>query len=231
MKIRKGIRIVLLIFLFLTVLGGGIAFWLWQRTHAVPEFYSRLEVTTENRAAAEQNSRNMETKIRKLRRSIRREKLWLFEFTQDELNHWLAIAVGEKRPGMFFQRLKNPRGLILEDRIQAGATVDMPEFKGVISVEIFPRVPEPNVVDIELKNVSAGKVKMPARIFERLIQEVADGASLPVEVLNQNGATILRFRFKEGDLCVDEIPLQINTVSVSEKKILATGVAGKKEAR
>ena len=227
MKKRKIIQKLIIACLFLTAAGGGIAFWLWRGVHAVPEFYAQLEVTEKNREKAEKNSQKMAVKVQKLRRTIRKEKIWLLEFTQDELNHWLAIAIGEKRPGMLPHRLKDPRGMILEDRIRAGVTVDMPEFKGVVSVEVFPRISEPNVLDIELKNVSAGNVRMPAWIFESLIQEVANSASLPIEVLNQEGMTVLRFRFRDGDLCVDEIPVQVNTVSVNGKKILVTGFSMK----
>ena len=149
--------------------------------------------------------------------------MWILEFTQDELNHWLAIAIGEKRSGMLPRRLKDPRGVILEDRIQAGVTVDLPEYRGVLSVELYPKIVEPNIAEVELKNVAAGTVKVPARFLEEVIRQVAQEMSLPLEVRNEGGGTILRYAFREGDLFVDEKAVDVHTLTLNGKKVILTG--------
>ena len=112
---------------------------------------------------------------------------------------------------------------ILPDRIQAGVTVDAPEFKGVVSLECVPVIREPNVVEVELLSVSAGSLKMPGKLFRKIIKRGADSASLPVEVLNRDGKMVLRMPLRKGDLAFEKHVIQVNTLSFKDEKILITG--------
>ena len=213
----------LYVFLFLAVLIGGLGLWSWHAAKQVPDFYKELEVSQEARQDAEKDSQAMEQKVQSLRHRMKLGKIWLLEFSQDELNHWLAIAIGEKRPGMIPHQLKNPRCVILSDRIQAGVTVDAPEYKGVVSMECVPKIPDPNVLELELLSVSAGSIKMPGKLFRKIIQRGAASASLPVEVLDRDGKMVLRMPLRKGDLAFEKHIIQVNTVSFKDEKILITG--------
>lgn len=224
MKKHRIFRWILTSFLLLFFTCGALGLWLWHAVSSVPQFYQELAITAEARKAAEKNSDSMERKVRSLRYRLRKEKMWILEFNQDEFNHWLAIAIGEKRPGVIPHRLKDPRGLILEDRILAGVTVNLPEFQGVISVEVFPSITVPNTVDVELKNVSAGTVKLSGKLFQSLIERFAQDAALPIEVLNQDGRMILRCHLREGDLVVDDQTIEVQHLAIAGKSILITGM-------
>ncbi len=223
MKKRQIFRWILISGLLFFLLLGTAGLWLWHGVHTVPEYYTGLAVTEQTRKTAEADSRSMERKVQVLRRKLRKEQMWVLEFTQDELNHWLAIAIGEKRSGMLPRRLRDPRGVILEDRILAGVTVDLPEYRGVVSVEFYPRILEPNVVEVELRNVSAGTVKVPASLLEDSIRQLAREISLPLDVRNEGGRTFLRYVFREGDLFVDEKSVEVHTLTLKGKSIVLTG--------
>ena len=223
MKKRRIFRWILIFGLLFLLISGVIGSWLWCGIHTVPQYYAELAITEQTRKSAEADSRAMERKVQILRHKLRKEEMWILEFAQDELNHWLAIAIGEKRSGMLPRRLKDPRGVILEDRIQAGVTVDLPEYRGVLSVELYPKIVEPNIVEVELKNVAAGTVKVPARFLEEVIRQVAQEMSLPLEVRNEGGGTILRYAFREGDLFVDEKAVDVHTLTLNGKKVILTG--------
>lgn len=223
MKKRRIFRWILIFGLLFLLISGVIGSWLWCGIHTVPQYYAELAITEQTRKSAEADSRAMERKVQVLRHKLRKEEMWILEFTQDELNHWLAIAIGEKRSGMLPRRLKDPRGVILEDRIQAGVTVDLPEYRGVLSVELYPKIVEPNIAEVELKNVAAGTVKVPARFLEEVIRQVAQEMSLPLEVRNEGGGTILRYAFREGDLFVDEKAVDVHTLTLNGKKVILTG--------
>ncbi len=223
MKFRRVVRWFLTILLVLVLILGGIALWVWHGVNQEPEFYKNLAITAETRSAAEKDSASMELKVRVLRNQFLRNKEWKILFTEDEFNHWLAISIGEKRPGMIPHQLKDPRGLILKDRILAGVRVDTPEFQGVVSVEVFPSVSSPNTVDIELKNVSAGTVSIPPQLLESLIQQTARDASLPVEVLHVDGRTLLRFHLQEGDLFFENHAIDVRSISLDENVLWLSG--------
>jgi len=220
---KKLLLRLLYVFLFLILLAAGLGLWSWRATKQVPTFYTELEITDQTRKGAEKDSRMMEFKVQRLRHTMKLGKIWLLEFSQDELNHWLAIAIGEKRPGMIPHQLKNPRGVILSDRIQAGVTVDAPEFKGVVSLECVPVISEPNVLEVELLTVSAGSLKMPGKLFRKIIERGAASASLPVEVLDRDGKMVLRMPLRKGDLAFEGHVIQVNTLTFQDGKILVTG--------
>lgn len=220
---KKFFCCLLYVLLFLVLLIGGLGLWFWHAAKQVPEFYKELEISEESRQDAEKDSQAMEQKVQLLRHRMKLGRIWLLEFSQDELNHWLAIAIGEKRPGMIPHQLKNPRCVILSDRIQAGVTVDAPEYKGVVSLECVPVISEPNVIEVELLSVSAGSIKMPGKLFRKIIQRGAASASLPVEVLDRDGKMVLRMPLRKGDLAFEKHIIQVNTLTFKDKKILITG--------
>ncbi len=229
MKIRKIFRWFLLLFFLLFLTAGGIGLYVWNAVHAVPEFYSALEITPEKRVQAEVDSDAMELKFRNWRRDVRRGSAWILTFTQDELNHWLAIAICEKRPGIVPHQLSNPRGEILENgRIRVGVTVNAPEFQGVVSMELIPRVVEPNVVEVDFVNISVGKLKLLAsRIWETILSKVAQDAALPIEVMWRDGAVVTTIRFREGDLFFDNRSIEIHTLHINDKNVQLTGLIHK----
>ena len=218
---KKFLGCILSVLLFLVLLVGGLGLWFWHAAKQVPDFYKELEVSQESRQDAEKDSQAMEQNVQRLRHTMKLGRIWLLEFSQDELNHWLAIAIGEKRPGMIPHQLKNPRCKILPDRIQAGVTVDSPEYKGVVSLECVPLISEPNVVEVELLNVSAGS--MPGKLFQKIIRRGAESASLPVEVLDRDGKMVLRMPLRKGDLAFEKHIIQVNTLTFKDAKIMITG--------
>ena len=220
---KKFLGCILSVLLFLVVLFGALGLWFWHAAKQVPDFYKELEVSQEARQDAEKDSQAMEQKVQRLRHTMKLGRIWILEFSQDELNHWLEIAIGEKRPGMIPHQLKNPRCVILPDRIQAGVTVDAPEYKGVVSMECVPKIPDPNVLELELLSVSAGSIKMPGKLFRKIIKRGADSASLPVEVLNRDGKMVLRMPLRKGDLAFEKHIIQVNTLVCEEGKIMITG--------
>lgn len=229
MKIRKIFRWFLLLFFLLFLTAGGIALYVWNAVHSVPEFYSALEIVPEKRVQAEVDSDAMELKFRNWRRDIRQGTAWILTFSQDELNHWLAIAICEKRPGIVPHQLSNPRGEILENgNIRVGVTVNAPEFQGVVSMELIPRVVEPNVVVVDFVNISVGKLKLLGpRIWGRILEKVAQDAALPIEVLWHDGLVMMTIRFREGDLYFDNRSIELHTLHIDGKNVQLTGLIHK----
>ncbi|MDO4629215.1 MAG: hypothetical protein Q4C70_08540 [Planctomycetia bacterium] len=229
MKKRKIFRWIFLLFFFFLLTAGGVGLYVWHATHSVPEFYSALEITPEKRVQAEVDSDAMELKFHNWRREIRKSSAWILTFTQDELNHWLAIAIGEKRPGIVPHQLSNPRGEILENgHIRVGVTVNAPEFQGVVSMELIPRVVEPNVVVVDFVNISVGKMKIIGpRIWGRILSKVAQDAALPIEVHWHDGTVMMTIRFRKGDLYFDNRSIELHTLHIDGKNVQLTGLIHK----
>lgn len=220
---KKFLCCFLYVLLFLVLLVGGLGLWFWHAAKQVPDFYKELEVSQEARQAAEKDSQAMEQKVQSLRYRMKLGRIWILEFSQDELNHWLEIAIGEKRPGMIPHQLKNPRCKILPDRIQAGVTVDVPEYKGVVSLECVPSMPDPNILEVEVLSISAGTLKMSGKLFKKILKEGAKSAALPLEISDRNGKMILRMPLRKGDLAFEGHVIQVNTLTCENGKIMITG--------
>ena len=92
---KKFFCCLLYVLLFLVLLIGGLGLWFWHAAKQVPEFYKELEISEESRQDAEKDSQAMEQKVQLLRHRMKLGRIWLLEFSQDELNHWLAIAIGD----------------------------------------------------------------------------------------------------------------------------------------
>lgn len=234
MKKHPILRCFLILFAVLILLATVGGLYVWHAVHSVPEFYSALEITPETRVQAEVDCDAMEQKVRVFRHSIRKSDAWLLNFTQDELNHWLQIAVCEKRPGMIPHQLSHPRGVILEDKIQVGVTVDTPEYKGVVSFELVPSVPEPNVVDIELQSVTLGNLQLPfpsTHFLGTLVCKIAEDMSLPIEVSYRDALIYIRLRLREGDIMVDNRSIELHTLFLDGKNVQLTGLVHNTEAK
>ena len=234
MKLFRKILIYFSLFLLCVLLGGLL---LWYASTLEPLFYKNLAV--QNVSRAEENSKVMTQKILDVTRDLKApgEHEWSLEFTEDELNHWLEIE-GKKKKGIVLpRRVSDPRGTIRENQIRCGARLDMDwrdfDYEGLISVDFFPYMEEPNVFKLKLYAFRVGMVPLPKTIVLGLLTKYAEEMKLPIEWLKEDGYHVLRVAFTPGEL---QGPggrnLTIEEVKLAHGKMLARGrIAADKDSR
>ncbi|MDO4570409.1 MAG: hypothetical protein Q4D38_08500 [Planctomycetia bacterium] len=225
--LKRILFLLLFIVLFSLCVGGGV----WWAIKAQPSFYKELAVVETNREKVILDSDKMCEKVRKLRHAAARKTRWEIEFSQDELNHWLAIEISEKKAGLLPRRLKNPRGQIVDGLIQAGVFIDFPEFQGVVSLDIVPRVIRPNVIQIELRRVRCGVLPVPLRLIAGEIEAKAKEYAIPLQIEATSGALLLTTELMDGDLVYEGKNIVIEEIEISGKNIRLLGKSSRLEQR
>lgn len=207
----------------------------WWCLRCQPAYYRNLEVINVERA--KENSLAMTRKIAEARNNLRRPEAhdWVFEFSEYELNHWVEIERKEKYPGMF-RRITDPRGTIREDKITCGTTVDIPnrgfEYDGVLSVDFFPYMKEPNVFAFKIFKFRAGIVSLPQSVTIKQITELAEDHALPVSWIQEDGYHVLVVDFTRGDLSLqfENRDVTVKKIELGHGKITISGnIAAKKK--
>ena len=226
MRIIKWTIIILFIAALILCLGGLL---LWSGLKEEPDFYRELAVTSENSEQAQADSDSMRQKVAELRKAIRTKEHWEFDCTQDELNHWLAVYIRERHPGMIPRQLKDPRGVVLPDGIRAGITVDTPEYKGVLSVDILPEVEAPNVLVARLRRIRLGVVSIPLRAVRTIVGEAAQQYALPIEWMESEGEPKLRLKLQNSDIRYDHRDILIESIEIRGRSIHLSGSCTKVE--
>ena len=196
----KLIKWVLSSLLFLVLVLAGLGFYVWHGIYQEPAFYRELAITPETREFAELNSGLMSAKISRCDKAMQRKGSWEIELTQNELNHWLAIEIDEKRPGAISRRIQGVRCQLVADVVRIGARVDVDEFQGVVSVDVVPTVEAPNVLVMELRRIRVGTIPLPRKRLLTLLEEKARELSIPFECLESNGNPSIRIAFSDGEL-------------------------------
>lgn len=212
-------RFLLFCFVMFLLFVAGIG-WLYWTTHQVPEFYQEaLAVETPERAEQRKvEAVQLQQGVEQLGETIQAGQAWDYEITQDQINAWLAEEL-PKHPGEWPKELQNPRIAIEEGRIQLGATVDTPIWKGVGTLALRPRFEPPQTFVFDIDAVRVGQLAIPIEQIRAELPELDEGSG--IERDPQTGGYRLRYRLKDKELQT----LRLTAMEVAKGRIRFTGEA------
>ena len=175
---------------------------LWWALFESPDFY--LTVLEQERRA-DPDARRAEAKrfvhrTMKLVDDIRNSDAWAQDFTEAEINAWLAEELHRKFGEWLPPGVSEPCVQIEADAIHVGFQYDEPgQWSGVVSLRVLPWVAEPNQLALQVESIRAGLVPIPVDQIVAGVAEHARSSGWRVEWQQRDGYDVALVRLATED--------------------------------
>lgn len=217
---RSKLRIALWLFLALLLVAAIGVFALYTASQRVPEFYA--EALKADPEVQREGSDEMLQQATALAGDVQRPGQWQALFTEEQINGWLAVDLPENHPDAVPPSLRDPRVAITPEGISMGCRFRYGRFESVVSLELEPYLPEPNVLAVRVAGVRAGAVPVPLGNILEKITRAAARLDFPVRWKQAEGDPVAEITIpsppKEHDTLV-----RIETLRLGDGEIYLAG--------
>jgi len=198
--VRRPLKITLWIGSIAAALLAVTAFLLYRGTQHVPEFYEQALTASVPVAQQIQVGDDFERQALELHNQSTKLGRWQAEFTDEQINAWLAAILPRNHPQALPAGIRDPRVKITEQGVQVAWRYRIERFQTVVSIsgQVY-LTDKPNQVALRLHGVRAGWVPLP---LDRLLQRVSDAA-------RQNGVDLLWSQDDGDPVAVYRVPTQL----------------------
>ncbi len=169
---RLGIAAVVLLALIAS--GAGAMFWAVQQ---VPDFYEAAlrEEEQVDPVARQEEARELVERAEQLAENIKHSDEWSEEFTQQQINSWLAEELKRKYADVIPEGIEDPRIQLLEGGVRLGFRYRQHSWKGVVSAHFKAAVAGPNQLAIQVDVAHAGWLPIPINVaLDEVVKHVQD---------------------------------------------------------
>jgi hypothetical protein len=173
-------------------IGGGFLLWSLQQ---VPEFYQEVLVEQPDLKLRKAQSDKFVQRTVDLTEDFKHSDKWSQEFTQSEVNAWLAEELHTKYAELIPEGVRDPRIKLVDNTILVGFHYSDSKYSGIISAQLRPFVIEPNRLAVEIQSVKAGSVPLPMEEFLERIRGNLSNDGWQVESAQSNGNQVVILRF------------------------------------
>jgi len=164
MKKRLGL-IALALFTALLVVAG---YALWA-AYQVPDFYRELEASTVAPKVRKDEAKKFTQQTLQLIDDVKQSRDWTHEFTQQQVNSWFVEELDGKYSDLLPEGAKDPRLKITPDSVMLGFRYMHSHWRGIVSLEVKPWVPQPNRLALQFSSVKAGHLPIP---LDRILNQI-----------------------------------------------------------
>lgn len=200
---------------------------LWWSLFQSPDFY-RTVLEQERRAdpvARKAEAKRFVHRTMKLVDDIRHSDAWSQDFTEDEINAWLAEELQRKFGDWLPPGVSEPRVHIESDAIHVGFQYEEPgQWSGVVSLRVLPWINEPNQLALQFESIRAGLVPVPVEQIVEGTTEHARASGWQVEWQQHDGYDVALIRLateKEPSAELDGVELRDGSLHVHGRARLA----------
>jgi hypothetical protein len=152
------------------LVGGACGAVLWALLET-PPFYRQVVNSQPNRAVRQQAAKKFVQQTIQLADDVKHADAWSVEFTQDQVNGWLAEELEQKYAELVPEGVRQPRVQFDEGLLRVGFRYEREHWGGVVSLSLRPWVPAANQLALEIISVRAGLLPIP---FEELLRDFAE---------------------------------------------------------
>ncbi|WP_417382593.1 hypothetical protein [Gimesia sp.] len=152
----------LLFFLLVLLLLGGMTGGLYWSSAQVPDFYQEAlqeqavpEVRQEEAKEFVQRSMQVVNDVRN------QEPLWSQEFSEQQVNAWLAEELHQKYNEWVPDGVTDPRIRFEKNQVELGFHLTLSKWSGIISLRFKPWLMKENRLVLELEQARAGLLPIP----------------------------------------------------------------------
>ncbi|EDL59486.1 hypothetical protein [Gimesia maris] len=158
-----------LVLLFLT----GIAAGLYWSSAQVPDFYQEaLQEQMEPEVRQEEAKEFVQRSMQVVNKVRNHEPLWSQEFSEQQVNAWLAEELHQKYNKWVPDGVTDPRIRFEKNQVELGFHLSLSQWSGIISLKFKPWLMKENRLVLELEQARAGLLPIPIdEAITELIQE------------------------------------------------------------
>lgn len=177
----------------IAALVGMTATVVWTGLKHQPAFYKKLSRVPRERRQAE--AKRFVAESLRLRNEIVNQPHWRAEFSDEEVNAWLAEDLVENFADQIPKGVREPRVMFEDDRVTLAFELEQGPVSSVVWVVVRVRVPEPNQVSLTVEKIRAGALPMPAEQFLERITRHAQEHGLNLVWSEEDGMPVATVRY------------------------------------
>jgi hypothetical protein len=216
-------RLMVMMLVLLVVVAGGL-YSTYQATQQAPEFYTTVVAKPVVHSSDPPMRVVAEQQIEKAETAAKAKSDWKFEFTQDQINEFLAKDLPEQAPNLLPASLKDPRIKLEAGKALLGCQYDSENFKAVLWVETEATVgSDGKSIKLIPKSAGAGMLPMPlTRLFERLKSLRGATGGLVIEFNSEPPESII-LRLRPDALPPEQADYHIDSIRLEPEKLSLEG--------
>jgi len=177
------------LFLLLAVCAaGGSLFWALAQ---VPNFYEEELASPVDPAVRQADAKIFVQQTLRLVDDIEHADTWSQEFTQRQVNSWLAEELHKKYAKLVPPGVSRPRVRFLDETVLIGFRFEQKRFSGIVSLRLKPWVSHPNQIALEVLSVRAGLLPIPLDDVLGEASRQLEEAGWPTEWRQRDGNDVL----------------------------------------
>ena len=152
----------LLILFVLILLLGGVAGGLYWSSAQVPKFYQAALQEQSQPEVRQQKAKQFVQHSMQLVNDVRnKEPRWSQEFSEQQINAWLAEELHQKYNEWVPEGITDPRVKFDKNQVELGFHLTLKKWSGIISLKFKPWLMENNRLVLELDQAKAGLLPIP----------------------------------------------------------------------
>lgn len=192
---RRPLQIILWFALAAAGLLAAAAFVLYRGTQHVPEFYQQAIMPSVPPAQQAQVGDDFERQTLELHNQSTKPGRWQAEFTDEQINAWLATILPRNHPRALPAEIRDPRVKITEQGVQVAWRHQTERFQTVVSLSGRVYLTDkPNQVALRLQGVHAGWIPLPLDQVLRRVREAARQQGVDLLWSQQDGDPVAMCR-------------------------------------
>ena len=156
-----------------------------------PDFYQEALAKSPPAAVREKAARQFAEQTAQLVRDLQYSPAWEQEFTQTQVNAWLAEEMPKRYGDKIPRGVSDPRVEFVDGTIRIGFQLTSKRFDGVVSLELRPTVPEPNRLAITVESLYAGLLPLAPVSFTDDVSRQLDRYNVEHEWRVEEGLHVL----------------------------------------
>jgi hypothetical protein len=221
--VRRSLRTICLACGGLLLLAGGMGVAVYHASQQVPDFYEQALAADVVRQ--EVASRQMLQQATSLVSETQKPGVWQAEFSDEQINGWLAVDLEQKHPDALPQQVSDPRVAIRPDGARIGWRWNTEGLSTVFWLDMDVYLAQPNVLALVIRGAQAGTVPLPlSRVLDE-VTRVASSLELQVSWVESDGHPTALLKIpppeEEDDkaVIVEDVELRDGSIYLSGKTV------------
>ncbi|WP_144975855.1 hypothetical protein [Bremerella volcania] len=214
-----------MVFVVAAVLIAAVAGSVYNATQHVPDFYTEalyVEPTT-----AHETGEVLEEQVFAFSNQVKKPRTWSLRLTDRQINSWLAADLKEKFPELLPEHIEDPRIAVKGKTLLVGCKYNGQSLNSILAVSLdcFLVEGEPNVVGVQLHNVTAGALPIPIGQLLSEIDTYANKAEIPIRWQQRDGDPVALITIPstgkeiEGEIRIDALEFKDGEILLSGETI------------
>jgi hypothetical protein len=170
---------------------GSAALSLKWAANQAPDFYESALAQSPPPAVRHEAAREFAEQTAQLVRDLQYSSTWEQEFTQTQVNSWLAEELPERYGDRIPRGVSDPRVQFEDGLVRIGFQIASKRFEGIVSLDLRPSVPEPNKLAITVESLYAGLLPLAPASFTGDVSKQLDKYGVEHEWQTVDGRHVL----------------------------------------